>query len=341
MKPKHIIILSLVLIILAALVFVKNIFLKPETETAEYKKLEFSVEAHEIYSFVIQKNKGQEIAEFKRTDGQWFIPSKWGAKADKNKVENLLKGLCSLEGELRSSSPELLPDYGISDDEAYSFSFYDEKGVLKERLLAGIKKPDYGKSFIRRNNSSDVYLADNDVFFMINIYNDPKDSVFSLQSWIDKSIIDLDPENVDSLKIEKQHEKSRITAVDIKRETDKESNLKKWVSSIEEPALKLDASKIKEYFKKLKAMKAADIVNPSEKDYGFDDAYLILTIEEKGNTLEIVAGGLTDGDEKGRYIKSPDGFVYILKEHQMKDIDIDMSRFVPDKKQDPETAPAS
>jgi len=184
MKNKHLIALGALFLALLLLLTAKKIFLRPQIEKTEYESLEVSLDIPAVSSIEIKKPGAETALKFERAKAGWIMPSKPEAKIKSDAVESLLAEMNSIEGEMRSGSEGLFGDYGISDGEAYAVSFYDSTGTIKERLLIGTKKPGFGRSFLRKAGSNDVYLVNKDILSIFGIYGDPKTANLKEKAWI-------------------------------------------------------------------------------------------------------------------------------------------------------------
>jgi hypothetical protein len=325
MKFKHLIFLGMILFLLLAALYVKKILITSEIETTEYKSLEISLNASDVYAIEFKKAQEDDTLKLVKKDEEWFIPTQWNIRAKKQSIERLLEDISGLQGELRSSSKEVLPDYGLTDEEAFSIGVFDENDKPIQQFFVGTKKPSYGKSFLRKADSVDVYLVDKDIFSLLGIYGEPKEAKINTERWIDLSIIEFEVEKIEAIKIVRLEQEHKIISVDIKKELDEKKNLKKWVAVGEVPVFDLDAKKIKEFLKKINKMYATKAVEPKAKEYGFDNPYLTVSLTSQESQIELLLGAQEKGEN--RYVKTSPGFVYILPKYRVKDLDIDISRF--------------
>jgi hypothetical protein len=145
-----------------------------------------------------------------------------------------------------------------------------------------------------------------------------------LESWVNRKILDFDVDKINSIKIVKKEKNKSITTLILKR-IEEEKGTKKWITEEESP-FKIDARKIKNHLKRLKNLYALRAVQPN-KEYGFDDPYLVLTLEEENNKINLLVGDLVDKEKQSRYIKTPKGFPFVISEYTLKEIDVDLSKF--------------
>ena len=326
MKLKHIIFLAIVLALLLGALFAKKICVRHEIEIAEYKNLQISIIPANVYGIEIKKAKKKEPLKLARKETGWTIASKWNIKGKTETIENLLTSLTGLQGELRSSSQKLLPDYGISKDQAFSIVILNKEGKPLEQLFIGAEKPSYGSCFVRKAASRDVYLVNKDIFASLGIYGEPREAKIDADRWMDLSVAALDVEKIEVVKLIYTTDRP-ITTVDIKKELDAEKNLKQWVTAGEKPVFDIDAKKIKDFLKKINDLRGTKAVDPRGKGYGFDKPFLKVSLQGTEKPVEILVGNTEEEDSGDRYIKTPDGYVYILPEYRLSDINIDISKF--------------
>ncbi|MFH1798267.1 MAG: DUF4340 domain-containing protein [Candidatus Omnitrophota bacterium] len=178
MKFKHILILGIIFAVLLAVTIAKKTFFKPEIFETEYKSLQIQINPSDVHIIEVRKTGEKEDSlELKKDEqGQWQVSSHENKQADAEKIENFIKEIAGLKGELRSSDAELLADYGISDEEAVIIEALDKDGNVKETFLAGTKTPGYGSSFLRKPGSKEVYIVNKNIFQLLGLYGDPKES---------------------------------------------------------------------------------------------------------------------------------------------------------------------
>ena len=247
MKFKQIIFLGAIFLLLLVVLLTKKVFIKPEVETTEYAKLQVSLDSASIYAVEFKKGNSGDTVRLEREEEEWRIPTKWNIRADKQRIENLMKDIGMLQGELRSSSKKLFSDYGISPDKAFSITTFDKEGNPQDTFFVGTKKLGTGSSFLRKGDSEDVYLVDKDIFSLLGVYGNPEDAALKTDKWIDLSIEKLDSETIESINIVRRDGEREIVTCDLKREFDKEKNLKRWFSLGKEPIFDIDAAKIKNF----------------------------------------------------------------------------------------------
>jgi len=330
LKNKQLLSLSIIFLCLFTVLIIKKALIKPQVERFEYRNINIAINPDEIFVIeAVKKTVGkEEKLKFEKKDGgDWLITSQWNLGADRQKIENLMKDISNLKGELRSRSEELFSDYGISIDKAFSIDFVDKDGVSKQKIFVGTEKAGGEKSFLRKGDSSDVYIVDKDIYYMFGMYGKAEDSVLNADMWVDLSIAKYDPEKIDSIRITRQEEGLKTVTVDVKRELDENKNLKQWVSQGEGAVFNIDAAKIKDYLNRIITTRAAKAVDPAAVDYGFASPFLTINFASEGAPIDLIVGKEENENTNDRYIKAPEGRVYLLKRYGINNIDIDISRF--------------
>ncbi len=345
MKPKNLLILTAVLVFLLGALFIKKAFMKPEVETSEYKSLEISVAPSDIYAIEAVKPPDEELLRIEKTDeGTWTIPSKNNIKADKTKIEGLIGALAGLKGELRSRSRGLFGDYGISDDEAFIIRLIGRDGGAMKTLYFGTQRPEYGEAFLRVDGSQEVYLVNKDIYPQFGIYGDPEEVELNAGKWVDLSLLGVDVDAVEALRIDKPGS-DEGTAVHIEREFDEQKQLRKWNAPANEPEHGLDADKIKSYLNEINIVKGMKAVDPGEGDYGFEEPYMVFSLEiSDEKPVDLVIGAEETEGSGNRYVKNRDGHVFLVRKYVISKLDAGMEKFAaeppaePEPEAEPETA---
>ncbi len=326
MKNKHIIISGGILLVLIAALYIKKTFVSPDIETEEYHALDIKLDIPAVQEIVVAKS-GEEKLRLVKSEGFWRIPSKWNAKTDKGKAEGFLEQISVLSGELRSDSPEVLADYGIGDDKAFSVVFKGKEGVELGHFFIGTVKPGYDSSFLRENLSNKVYVVNKDIYGLLEIYGKPEEAAITVDNWLDRAVFNVDPEKVDTFEIKRVSGNREDVTVNIRKVPDEEKGLMKWVSGGEEPIFDIDAQKIKDYLTGLNNSRCSDILDPAGDIYGFEAPFLTITIGEGEAKAVYRVGNVADEKRKNRYMKDAGGNVFSVEGYYVDPLNIDISRF--------------
>jgi hypothetical protein len=326
MKAKQLLSLIVVFLIIAGVFFAKKSFIKQDIELEEYKKLEIDLEPSVVSEIKIDSPKGESVNLIEK-EGSWILASKWNLRAKGYKVEELLKGLNNLSGEIRSTSKALLDDYAISEDKAYTITLSTESSQL-QKFLIGNKRPSSDSSFLRKDDSYNVYLVNENIFSLLGVRGDGEGASLDQDFWVELSLLQVEIDKVESLQIVKISEKSTLVSTSIKKELDAEKNLKRWIIVGDyNPIFDIDASKIKNYLSQLAGMRAMKAVERGKEGYGLEVPFLRIFLVEDGKEKELTVGSLVSEQSKDRYVSTSEGNVYVLSGSIVQSIDIDISKF--------------
>jgi hypothetical protein len=72
---------------------------------------------------------------------------------------------------------------------------------------------------------------------------------------------------------------------------------------------------------------AKEAVDPEGEGYGFDNPFLRMVLELADGSKELVVGGILDEEKGERYVRTSEGYTYVISKYTLKEIDIDMSKF--------------
>jgi len=324
MKPRQIIILAAIFLLLLSAAIMKKVLVRPQLESIEYKALQISFEPSDIYK--IEINRQKDILKLERRPSDWVITTQWGIRARNGKVDDLMKTLRQLDGELRSNSSDLLADYAISDDAAYSVKLIGKDDKPVETLLVGTKKIGPDSSFLRKEASNAVYLVNSDLLAALGIYGEPKDMKLDPNSWIELSICKFNADSIDSVKVIKPEGGFEEVLMDVKKVMDPEKKLMRWESASGKTIFDIDAAKIRSFIKGLAGVYASKAVAPEGEGYGFDKPYLAVRLGSAEGPVEMLVGSTIASDKTDRYVKSGP-YVYIVPQRLIsKNLETDTSR---------------
>ena len=328
MKAKHLIFIVAILIVLIGAVFAKKTFIRPDADFVEYERLNINVDMADVRFIKIGKGRDKDLLVLDKVNDIWHISSKDNIRADKSRVENLIKVLSVATGELRSASERLFSDYGISDDEAISISILgNDSGVNNIDIFIGVKRSGPGTSFLRIGDSPSVYLVDKDILSILGMYGDNKDAGIDVARWQDMTIAEFDPDKVNSVKIDRQLQERQITVVDVKKEFVQEKGLSKWITIGAKPAFDIDAAKIKDFLKSINNLRAFEIIDSPDSDYGFDKPFVKVVLRTDTEPIEfLISEKIKDGTED-RYLKTSEGHIYLIRRYVVNALNIDISKF--------------
>lgn len=330
MKLKHLFILGLVLLGLGLAVVLKQQKKPAELSTQEYTPLNLTFDSSKVSKIEIGKGKDQKLVELvKESDNQWTIPSFFNAKADTDKITDLLKAIQEAKGELRAKEKSLFSDFEIGEEEAYRIALHDQKGNALFVFLLGIKRPQPGTVFIRRSDAEQVYLTDSDLFSRIGIYDDPAKETVKSDVWAQMILVNVQADLVDEI-LAKRFEKGReIITSYVRRQTDPNDLSKKtWSYERKDFAFSLDEGRIKQFIESFKSWPATKVLDPKARDYGFANPKWLMKLHLESGEEIVMTAGAEDPDTKGTFMQvSNEPIVFQLPSYYFKYMGIDDSKF--------------
>lgn len=104
----------------------------------------------------------------------WRVTSAWNARANRERIDALLKSLSGLSGEFRSSRREVLPDYGLAADAAVTVRAFGKDGREVLSLEVGNRPEGAGGNFVKLPGKDDVYLCSEGILAQLGIYGAPE-----------------------------------------------------------------------------------------------------------------------------------------------------------------------
>ena len=157
---------QIALIILVVLIgiffFNKNSQSKLETVSEAI----FVDDIEDIFKFLIQN--GEEAIELARVDTMWRISGNDTLEVKSRSIDNLFdKVLRVNRGTIISENPEKYEKYSVDDSTGTHLAVIDSKGEIIGYYIFGRSKSDYSRSYVRVGSDSKVYLADQNVTYML------------------------------------------------------------------------------------------------------------------------------------------------------------------------------
>ena len=160
MKNKHILILGLVFLILVVVVVVsRSSGPEPQTEIHQDTLVgEFDTGQAGHIEFYHGEKPARKVI-LKKKNGNWTVPSRFGARADTKRIDKLLAGLPGLSGEARVRELSLFGEFDITEEQAVHLIVRDTGGSEITHLLVGKAGPDWRSGFARKAGGNSVYLV--------------------------------------------------------------------------------------------------------------------------------------------------------------------------------------
>lgn len=273
---------------------------------------------------------GQSLSNlnFIKLDGTWRLTNKYNAPAKPKEIENFISALFSLEGEFRSESSEVLPDYGLDTAGAMSIRLFKGKDQAPAwEVLVG-KRADYRTHFVRLAGSSTVYSVDRDLRSRVGASTTNLNQPPDYKHFIDMKIVKAVPSQIRKVKVETalyefELEKAEVKPEDKDAASDEAKPAKPqsvWVVAGNTMNLKLKAKGADNLVKAIIGLSASDIAGETagrdmanaglDLDSGARKITLI-RFDGKEHVLWVSAGsGKEDGSGQEYFVRVSDEPLY-------------------------------
>ena len=127
----------------------------------------FTDDVKDIFKVLIYQ--GEEAVELARIDTIWKISGNDTLVTKPRSIENLFDKVLKVNrGTIISENPEKYGKYSIDDSTGTHLAVIDSKGETVGYYVFGRSKSDYSRSYIRIGDDPKVYLADQNVTYMLS-----------------------------------------------------------------------------------------------------------------------------------------------------------------------------
>lgn len=339
MKEKYLYILAGIFFVLLIIYFIT----KPRFATVNYDEIVqtviFGVAKEDVKEIEVYKQTvDKEIKmQFVKKDDQWYIPTKFNAKAREYSVNRIIDDLLEMTGKVRSSDPKHLETFKITDEEGIHIILKDEAQKPLANLIIGKKGEDYSTGFVRFAGKDKIYAVDKNILSSLSIYGQAD----TLTKFKDKSFVDLNAVKMDKKdlqlvalvdkgkelvvkKIEKKEEakqkqkEGETTNADTTKPKKKEYE---WVLMKGKREIKLDQKEVDKFFRDITNIYTQEVVDnigntladlSKSSRYRFDrpSNYIVFIKNEDNKKYNIIFGKEYEKD-KGYYMQVQyDNLVY-------------------------------
>jgi hypothetical protein len=203
MKNKNFLILIAVLVALV-LIYVIQQFATgrktlSETELTIYPGLD---SAAVKYVKVFKRDYPDSGVVFARQDTGWIVSSHFDAPAKNSEVWKLISDIKALTGEVRSSSPELLADYDLTDSLALNIILLGSDSSPMAHMMVGKGLTGAGRSsFIRKNGDNTVYKANENFLSRFSMWDSKPYTKIPLNRVMDLKMANIAVDSMKSLQL--------------------------------------------------------------------------------------------------------------------------------------------
>ncbi len=330
MKPKQIILLVGILVVLAALVVLKQAKDKPASIEDAVKLTALMPEGVaktditkiELYA----GGKPDEKVVLERTadaPDKWQAANHFNAPVAEKKITELLDALADIKGEPREQevADEGLKDYELANDTAFHVAAYTNDPAKPAcELLVG-KSLANRQSFARFGESKNVYLIAHDVRAMAGLRGGENEAAPTPATWLDKGVLELDQAKLTRfdmknpykhlvLQREEKPEEKPAEPASAEGETPAtpEPKEKQYEWKVAEGAdgVELKQAGFMNCVRSLSKLNATDFADPAKKaELGLDAPAYTCTIAVEGQEAPIVIQGARQKPSDNGYILVP------------------------------------
>ena len=160
---KNVQIALIVLVILVGIYFLNK---SSQTKFESISEAIFNDEPEDIFNFLIQQ--GQEAIELSRVDTLWRISGNDTLEVKSRSMDNLFEKVLKVrQGTIISENPDKYGKYSVDDSTGIHLAVINSKGETVGYYVFGRSKSDYSRSYVRVGSDPKVYLADQNVTYML------------------------------------------------------------------------------------------------------------------------------------------------------------------------------
>jgi len=319
-----------VVVALLLLAFAKKTILRQEAarQEAQAKRSEIVLIKDLSQSFIsrIVVYKGSDeknkMVVARDKDGNWILESKFGIRAKKDEVDNILNALKDIKGEVRSSDAALFGDFQIKDDQGLHILLEGDNGKPIKHIVVSFLSPAWNKSFVRLSDINQVLLVNKNIPGLFNLFE--KDAQLNALFLADLKLLTFDPKQIRRIVIKQQKEGFALSK-------NPSEGIASVVWSFESARPEVaDTVKVEEFLQNISNIYATDVMDPGLNTYGFDQPYLrILLEQEQGKIpLELDVGNYLQ-EENAYYVKvSSQSQVYKVSANHIHKLKVDKAFFL-------------
>ncbi len=329
MKKKQIIILGMILGVLLAGTALKILVRKSDSRTMREAQL-FGDTAFHFEPGAVERillgNGTKTSVELVKVNGRWEVESRWRVAAMEGKVINFLEKIRGIRWELRAKGENFLPDFGISDEEAYFIRLMGAGKTPLPDLMVGTKPAGSSGHFLRRASSDEIYFTDTNMAELFGILRGFPGPVPSGDYWADLALFNINIDRVLSVVAERFTEgKERVPVLGIRRESiGSDPSKNPWhFTRGENVAKTVDPEKALKLFVMLDSIRGRTVLDPNGNDYGLDAPVLEIAVLEKDRPEVRVTVSPKNAEGDAYFVKfSNRQQVFKLSANDFQDMDI-------------------
>ncbi|MCX5771024.1 MAG: DUF4340 domain-containing protein [Candidatus Hydrogenedentes bacterium] len=348
MKPKSLVPLVIILVVLAGLVVWKKSSVPQTTieqQVGLVTLLPDGISKNDIAKLDIYAGEAPDkklTLAYDTSGDKWLLPSHFNSAVKKDVIDRYLDSIVKIKGEPRATAAteSELELYNLSDAKAFHVQGYKKDSAEPYfHLLVG-KSPGYNSVFIRKAGSNEVFVEETNLRQQAGVYSDDsrpapmgpeaKEPIPEPGIWLDKTIVKMDLEKMNkvaltlpdkSLVFERQEKPQAAppaaepgtegTTPPAPAEPAKKEY--EWKVASGGPGVPMKENGPKSMTQKLSFLEASDVVDPAKKaEWGLEPAAYVAVVSCEGQPDVRIEGGRPDpnGDGYVTVAGSPGGTVY-------------------------------
>ena len=159
--------LKIALIVLAVLIGIYLLTIKAQNKHDSTSVAIFTENPENIFKVLIQQN--EEAIELVKSDTIWIISGNDTLVTKPRSIENLFDKVLKVNrGTIISENPDNYGKYSVDDSTGIHLAVIDSNGGTIGYYVFGRSISDYSRSYVRVGKDPKVYLADQNVTYMLS-----------------------------------------------------------------------------------------------------------------------------------------------------------------------------
>ncbi len=348
MKSKQLVPLAIVLVVLGALVLLRQAGQEPLSLTEQVQLtslLPGDLDREKIAKIEIHAGGKAEDALVLARDASgeaWLVSSHFDAPVKSEKISEFLDKLTALQGEYRASaSGDALTTYDLEDETGFHVKGYADGSEAPLFHLVTGKAPSYGNAFARAADGEDIFVIDVNLRREAGIYTVELSDPPAPSIWLNKQVLELEEDKithvalsypdkelafeyrlVEQPEVEPQEEDSEEDSEDAPPQPPVEEHA--WVVASGGTGEELNATALTNLTRRLANLSASDIVDPGNTaEWALDAPDYVCRLRVEGQDDEIVLElGRPEGDRYGylRLSNAEKNIVYKMNGYDVEQI---------------------
>ena len=325
MRSKNLITLAIVLGVLIVIYLVQTLGTNKKSVSDSLVDIYPDFNSSSVSSIrVFKQDYPDSGLSFVKKDGKWLVSSYFNASAKVTEIDKLLDDVKKLQGEIRSTKPELFPDYEIADDVALHLEFMGPDSTDLAYFLIGKGVPQASKaSFARKNGSDTVYMANVNFLSRFAVWNAEPAKRMPGKRWAELKMAEIDKEKINSFEIKAKKRNYLFEKKEEISEDTLEATQFVWRQAKPDSGDKLEEDQISGILNRLANLRANEVIgNEILPEHQLSKADYIVTItSDDGLVTSIDFGAEADTTGNMRYtMVEGQPYIYTISKYNFESI---------------------